>query len=97
MQPSNLQQSLTQVISEMLAGNRSHFGAVGPGHYGVEVDNLVSDGAEFDLNLTFKSGVSYCCIELGCHIPLHSSCPNDAQCFSEVRDRLKKAGIENLP
>jgi hypothetical protein len=48
MQPTILQQALTRVISEMLARNRSRFGDGGPGYYGVAVDNLSSDGSEFD-------------------------------------------------
>jgi len=56
----------------MLAQNRSYFGAGGLGYYGVEVENLAPDGTEFDLMLTFKSGVRYCCIERGCHIPLQN-------------------------
>jgi hypothetical protein len=97
MQPPSLQQGLTQVISDMLARNRSYFGAGGSGYYGVRVDNLASDGAEFDLNLTFKSGVRYCCIEHGCHVPLYGSSRNDAGWFKEMRVRLKEAGIENVP
>jgi len=81
----------------MLARNRSYFGAGGPGYYGVEVDNLSSDGSEFDLILTFKSGVRYCCIEHGCHIPLYGSSESCAGWFNEVRDRLRMARIENLP
>jgi hypothetical protein len=96
MKPPSLQQALTQVIAEMLALNRSYFGAGGPGYYGVEVDNLSSDGSEFDLTLTFKTGVRYCCIEHNCHISLYEggSC---AGWFIKVRDRLRAAGIENLP
>src|ERR1700722_17805196 len=97
MQPLSLHRALTRVIFEMLARNRSYFGAGGPGYYGVEVENLSSDGSEFDLNLTFKSGVRYCCIEHGCHIPLDGSSENCAHWFDEVRDRLMVAGIEDLP
>src|SRR5262245_35932438 len=97
MQPPSPQQAITQVISDMLARNRSDFGAGGPGYYGVEVDNLSSDGTEFDLHLTFKSRVRYCWIEHGCHIPLCGSSKNVAGWFQEVRDRLKEAGIDNLP
>lgn len=82
---------LQQVISEMLARNRSYFGAGGPGYYGVEVDNLSPDGSEFDLTLTFKAGVRYCCIEHGCHIPLHNGW------LKKVRERLRATGIEDVP
>jgi hypothetical protein len=97
MQLPGLQQALTQVISEMLARNRSYFGAGGPGYYGVEVGNLSSDGSEFDLTLTFKSGVRYCCIEHGCHIALYGSNQSCAGWFKKVRDGLRMAGIENQP
>jgi hypothetical protein len=56
MEPPSLQQALTQVISELMARNKSYFGAGGPGYYGVEVGNLSPDGSEFELTLTFKSG-----------------------------------------
>jgi hypothetical protein len=82
---------LQQVISEMLARNRSYFGAGGPGYYGVEVEELSPDGTEFDLTLTFKTGVRYCCIEPGCHIPFHNGW------LTKVRDRLRAAGIEDVP
>jgi hypothetical protein len=97
MKPPSLQQALTQVISEMLARNRSYFGAGGPGYYGMEVGNLSSDGSEFDLTLTFKSGVRYCCIEHGCHIALRGSNESCAGWFKRVRDGLIMAGIGNLP
>src|SRR5262245_19325758 len=96
MKPPSLQQALTQVISGMLARNRSYFGAGGPGYYGVELGNLSSDGSEFDLTLTFKSGVRYCCIEHGCHIALYGSDQSCAGWFNKVRDGLKMAGIEGL-
>jgi hypothetical protein len=91
-----LQQVLTQVISEMMARNRSHFGAGGPGYYGVQVDDISQDGSKFNLILTFKSGLRYCCMEHGCHIPLYGS-NTDAGWFDEVRERLRIAGIKNLP
>jgi hypothetical protein len=97
MNRPGLQQALTLVISEILARNRSYFGAGGPGYYGVEVDNLSSDGSKFDLDLTFKSGVRYCCVEYGCHIPLHGSGKSFADWFNEVRERLSAAGFVNLP
>ncbi len=97
MQPPSLQQALTQVISDMLARNRSYFGAGGPGYYGVKVDNLSSDGTEFDLNLTFKSGVRYCCIEHGWHVPLYDSSKNYASWFETIRNWLKEAGLEDVP
>ena len=97
MKPPSLQQALNQVISQMLARNRSYFGAGGPGYYGAEVDNLSSDGSEFDLTLTFKTGVRYCCIEHGCHIALYGSNQSCAGWFKKVRDGLKMSGIENLP
>jgi len=97
MQPSSLAQVLTQVISDMLARNRSYFGAGGPGYYGVEVDNLSSDRAEFDMHFTFRSGIRYCCVQHGCHLPLYGSSKNYAGWFKQVRERLKAAGIENLP
>jgi hypothetical protein len=97
MKPPRLQQALTQVISDMMARNRSYFGAGGPGYYGVDIDNLSSDGAEFDMNLTFKTGFRYCCVQHGCHIPLYGSSKNYAGWFKQVRDRLKAAKIENLP
>jgi len=82
---------LQQVISDMLARNRSYFGAGGLGYYGVEVDNVSQDGTEFDLTLTFKTGVRYCCIERGCHIPLHNGW------LTKVREELRAAGIEDMP
>jgi hypothetical protein len=97
MQPPSPQQALTQIIAEMLARNTSYFGTGGAGYYGVEVENLSSHGSEFDLTLTFKSGVRYCCIEYGCHIPLYGSGDKCAGWFREVRDRLRMAGVKNLP
>ena len=96
MQPASLADTLTQVISDMLARNRSYFGAGGPGYYGVEVENLSLDGFTFDLTLTFKSGVRYCCIEHGCHIALYGSSQSCAGWFKKVRDGLRMAGIDNL-
>jgi hypothetical protein len=83
---------LQQVIADMLARNRSYFGAGGPGYHGAEVEKLSPDGSEFGLILTFKSGVRYCCIEHGCHIGLFRS-----GWFQEVRDRLRAAGIDDVP
>ena len=92
MPHSDVQQALAQVISEMLAEGRFYFGPSGPGYFGLEVCNLSSDGFEFDLALTFKSGVRYCCIEWGCHIALYSS-----GWFQTVKDRLRAMGVTNLP
>lgn len=91
---ANFRQTLTQAISEMLARNKSYFGVGGPGYYGVEVTSLSSDDSEFDLTLMFKAGVRYCCVEHGCHMPLYDS---SEQWFKEVRNRLRMAGIENVP
>jgi hypothetical protein len=96
MDSASLRQALTRVIANLLARNRSYFGAGGPGYYGVEVENVSSDGSEFDFILTFRSGVRYCCVEHGCHIALYGS-GSCAGWFKEVRDGLKAAGIENLP
>jgi hypothetical protein len=92
MPPSDVQRALAQVISEMLAEGRFYFGASGPEYIGLEVSNLSSDGSEFDLALTFKAGIRYCCIEWGCHIALYSS-----GWFQAVKDRLGAKGITNLP
>jgi hypothetical protein len=97
MDSASLQQALTQVIANLLARNRSYFGAGGPGYYGVEVENVSSDGSEFDFILTFKSGVRYCCVEHGCHIALYGSDKSCAGWFKKVRDGLKAAGVANLP
>jgi hypothetical protein len=97
MHPSGFGQAFVRVVSELLARNRSYFGAGGPGYYGVEVDNLSIDGAEFDLCLTFKSGVRYCCLEPGCHLPLSRSTESRAAWFREVRSRLAAAGVESPP
>jgi hypothetical protein len=80
------------VISEMLAEGRLYFGPSGPGYFGLEVSNVSSDGSEFDLALTFKAGVRYCCIEWGCHMALYSR-----GWFQAVKDRLKATGLTNLP
>jgi hypothetical protein len=90
-----LQEALTQVISEMLARNRPYFGGGGPGYYGVEVTNLSSDGCDFDLTLTFKAGVRYCCFQALCHVPLNPSSKN--AWFGKIRERLKATGNENVP
>jgi hypothetical protein len=97
MQPPGLTQVLTQIISEMMARNRSYFGAGGPGYYGVAVANLSPDGSEFDLKLTFKSGVRYCCIEHGCHIPLYGRGQRSAGWFKHIRDGLHAGGFCKVP
>jgi hypothetical protein len=88
----DVQQALAQVISDMLAEGRFYFGPSGPGYFGLEVSNISSDDSEFDLALTFKSGVRYCCIKWGCHIGLYAS-----DWFRTVRRRLAARGITELP
>jgi hypothetical protein len=88
----DVQQALAQFISDMLAEGRFYFGPSGPGYFGLEVRNVSANGSEFDLALTFKAGVRYCCIEWGCHIELYSS-----RWFQAVKDRLRAIGVTNLP
>jgi hypothetical protein len=38
----------------------------------IAVSNVSSDMAEFDVTLTMKAGVSYCCMEYGCFVPTAS-------------------------
>jgi hypothetical protein len=92
MPPLNLQQALVQVIDDMLAECGFYFGPSAPGYFGLEVSNLSSDGSEFDLTLTLKAGVRYCCVEWGCHLGLY-----DSEWFRKVKDRLKAKGFASLP
>jgi hypothetical protein len=88
----DLPRRLTQVFVDQFAQNTPHFGGGGPGYYGVRLENIASDGSEFDLVLTFRSGVRYCCIELGCHCGIRSP-----RYWSGLRKQLDAHGLCELP
>ena len=96
MKPTDLQKALTQVIADLLAKNKPKHRSGHTDYYGLEVKNISPNGSVFELNLSLKKGVSYCCIEQGCHISLDEADENNANWFRQVRDGLKVAGIETL-
>jgi hypothetical protein len=88
----DLHRLLTQVFVDQFARNTPHFGGGGPGYYGVRLEHMASDGSEFDLVLTFRSGVRYCCIELGCHCGIRGP-----RYWSGLRKELDAYGLSELP
>lgn len=38
----------------------------------IAVSGMSADLSEFDVTLTFKTGVAYCCTEYGCFLPLQN-------------------------
>ena len=83
---------LDQTFNDLFARNTSYFGGGKPGYYGVRVENLVPDGSELELVLTFRSGVRYCCPELGCHCDFRS-----VGFWSRLRDGMDARGLVSLP
>jgi hypothetical protein len=88
----NLCARLDQVFADHFARNTPYFGGGGPGYYGVRLENIVPDGSELDLVLTFRAGERYCCCELGCHCDLWS-----ARYWSELRHGMDAHGLGGLP
>ncbi len=93
MERTELQSALQQVMCAMFARNQSYFGAGGPDYYGVEVVNVASDGAQFDLILTFKAGTHYCCVELGCHFSFAIGGGRKPKWISRFRQLMKDRGF----
>jgi hypothetical protein len=84
--------ALDRAFRDLLARNRSYFGAGGPDYYGVRVENVSEDGSVFDLVLTFKAGVEYCCIESGCHFGYYSR-----DTWAQLRRPLGRHGLGAVP
>ena len=63
-----------------------------PGYYGVRVENVSADGAEFDLVFTFKAGERYCCCEFGCHMALYCE-----EGWLQLRHYLGRHGLGAIP
>jgi hypothetical protein len=96
MERTDLQSALQQVMCAMFARNRSYFGGGGPDYYGVEVVNVASDGAQFDLILTFKSGTHYCCTELVCHFPFAMGGRNAPNWIKRFHAYMSERGFSQL-
>jgi hypothetical protein len=89
---NDLPRRLTQLFVAQFARNTPYFGGGGPGYYGVRLENIASDGSEFELILTFRSGVRYCCVELGCHCGIRSP-----RYWSGLRKEMDTHGLGELP
>jgi hypothetical protein len=88
-------EAITQAIVDALAENGPHVshGQGGyPGYYGVRVENVSADGAEFDLVFTFKAGERYCCAEFNCHATLY--CDDG---WLQLRHYLRRHGLGAIP
>ena len=70
----------------LLAYNRGVDGR--PVDYGLRVDAATADASEFELTLTFKAGVCYCCAELGCHMDYW-----DAGWWRRLRRVMRSRGL----
>ena len=57
--------------------------------YGVQVVNVSQSGHEVTLELIFKSGVRYCCTELGCHLSF-----NNEREWARLHQALNLTGAE---
>jgi hypothetical protein len=64
--------ALTSYLSSNLGPDPSRPGRRGPPDYGV-TGSL--DGERLAVTLTFRAGACYCCMEWGCHLPLHDGKP----------------------
>lgn len=93
MKLTDIQCVLRLTVGAMFARNRLHFGAGGPGYYGVDVTQVTNDGSQFDLILTFKSGSRYCCTELGCHLPFAIGGSGKPKWITQFRRRLRLLGL----
>jgi hypothetical protein len=79
--------ALTEVFRDYLSSRRAPDGTLA--NHGVSVTVDPADPGTIKLNLTFKSGIRYCCSEAGCHLGLFK--PTSWQ---RLRDLLRAAGIE---
>src|SRR5262249_27533037 len=89
---SDLHRRLTQALEEAMAANAPYFGGGGPGYDGLRVEDVAPDGSAFDLVLTFRSGVRYCCCEPGCHVPSFSG-----GWWAWLRECVDRQGLAHLP
>jgi hypothetical protein len=81
---------VTAALRAVLAGNRGPDpddpdGRVPP-DYGVRASLI---DARLELELTFRAGAAYCCMEIGCHVGLHRKVV-----WARLRDALGALGVD---
>ncbi len=65
MDKPEIKRRLEAAMQEYVSERRSEVGRLT--RYGLQVEPLSDDGAEFDLTFTFLAGETYCCLEYSCH------------------------------
>lgn len=88
----DLHDRLTRAFVEVFATNRNRFWAGGPGYYGVRLTAVAADASEVELEVTFRSGVRYCCFESGCHFSYYEECG-----WRHLRECMDRQGLAFLP